>query len=341
MGRADFCINKGVVSNKKEEILSHKHFLAGWRFTAMIVTIILTVIGYLLFTLWGGWRDVVDAVVKVGLWGMIVTLLLSLLNYWLRFLRWQMFLRVLGHRIPTLPSLQIYISGFALTTTPGKAGEALRSVFLKDYGMSYRQSFGAFLAERVSDLIAVLILASLGVFIYPAARPIVILVALVICLVLFTVQQESWLRAIERFAKKILPSRIAHLVEFFLEIMLAFRSCFRIEILMYGIVLGVIAWAAEGLGLYFLIHYMGGDHVTLLNAQFIYGFSLLIGAITFLPGGLGGTEVTMLQLLRLNGVASPVAVAITIVIRLATLWFSVILGLLALPKKQITTHFPK
>ena len=336
MGDTYLLFNEPFVNLEHEEV-NHRHFLAGWRFHAMIITVILSVIGYLLFTLWGGWNEVVESVARVGAFGIGIALLLSLINYGLRFMRWQMFLEVLGHKIPLLPSLKIYISGFALTTTPGKAGEALRSVFLKDYGMGYRQSFGAFFAERLSDLIAVVILASLGLWIYPEARIIIIAVIAIICFVIFALQREPWLRWCERFGKRILPSRFGHIVEFILETMLAFRCCYSPRVLIYGIVLGVIAWGAEGFALYYLLQLLGTD-VSMLTAQFIYGFSLLIGAITFLPGGLGGAEVTMLKLLMLNSVPTSLAVAITIVIRLATLWFSVVLGLIALPKQQIKLH---
>ena len=322
---------------EKEQEITHSHFLAGWRFKALVMTIILSVIGYLSVTLWGGWKNVLEAISKVGVVGIGVALALSLLNYWLRFVRWEAFLKVLGYQIPTWPSLRIYMAGFALTTTPGKAGEALRSVFLKDYGIPYRQSFGAFLAERLSDLIAVLILACCGLLIYPDARPIIIVVGLIIFFVLIGLQKESWLKAIENFAKKILPVKFGHMIEFFIETMLAFRSCFALKVLLFGIALGVLAWAAEGAALYFILSYLGYD-VTLMTALFIYGFSLLIGAITLLPGGLGGAEVTMLQLLILNNIPAATAVAVTLVIRLATLWFSVLLGLIALPKRQVSLH---
>ena len=109
---------------------THKHFLAGWRFKALIITIILSVVGYFLFSLWGGWNDVLRATREVGLKGIAVALLLSLVNYGLRFVRWDAFLRVLGqNHIPFIPNLRIYLAGFALTTTPGKAGEAFEAFF--------------------------------------------------------------------------------------------------------------------------------------------------------------------------------------------------------------------
>jgi uncharacterized protein (TIRG00374 family) len=69
-------------------------------------------------------------------------------------------------------------------------------------------------------------------------------------------------------------------------------------------------------------------------ALFIYAFSMLVGAISFLPGGLGGTEATMVALLMLNKIAQPQAVAATVLIRLATLWFAVALGVIAMSKPE-------
>jgi len=56
-----------------------------------------------------------------------------------------------------------------------------------------------------------------------------------------------------------------------------------------------------------------------------------VGALSFLPGGLGSTEATMVGLLATQGVALPVAVVATGVVRVTTLWFAICLGLIALP----------
>lgn len=309
----------------------HHHFLTGWRFHTLILTIILSIIGYFLFSLWGGWDDVMDAIAKVGFKGIAIALCLSLVNYFLRFLRWQHYLKLIHHQIPFWQNLRIYMSGFALTTTPGKAGEALRSVFLKPYGVSYRHSLGIFFAERLSDLISVMILTACGLWNYKQGQPLIIGVGIFIALIITVIQKKSWLKAMENLAKKIFPEKFSHLIEFFLELILAFRECFSLSTLVYSTTLGVLAWSAEGYAFYYLLHILGED-VDLLSALFVYSFSLFIGAVSFLPGGLGGAEVTMWQLLLYLGVTPSVTVAVTIVIRLTTLWFSVLLGLIAIPK---------
>jgi len=321
-----------LLEQKDEEL--HKHLLSGWRFKALLITVLLSILGYFLFTLWGGWENVVDAVSRVGIKGILLALSLSLVNYGLRFTRWQFFLKTLGHRIPWAKSLRIYMSGFALTTTPGKTGEALRGVFLKDYGVPFRKSFGAFLSERLSDLMSVSILACGGLWIYPQVRPVLFVVLAMFVLILLTIQKDNWLRSLEGVAKRNLPERFAKSVEFILEMILAFRSCFKLRVLLVALTCGVCAWVAEAIALYALVHFVGYE-IDLVAAIFIYGFSLVIGGITLLPGGLGGAEVTMLQLLMWQGIVPSAAVALTLVVRLTTLWFSVILGLIVLPKKQI------
>lgn len=317
-----------------ERLDVHRHLLGGWRFRTLLITVLLSVVGYFLFTLWAGWDKVVKAAYQVGLLGIIFALSLSLLNFSLRFLRWQLFLGTLGHKISWIPSLRIFMSGFSLTTTPGKSGEALRGVFLKDFGVPFRVSLGAFFAERFYDLLSVTLLAASGLWIYTAARPVLLLVLLMLAFILYAVQKEKWLKGIERLARKHLPERFARSVEFLLEIALSFRNCFKPRVMLPALLLGVLAWTAEGIALYGILMLLGFD-IGLVTAIFIYGFSLVIGGITLLPGGLGGAEVTMLKLLMINNVEASVAVAVTLIIRLTSLWFSVFLGLIALPKKQI------
>jgi uncharacterized protein (TIRG00374 family) len=62
----------------------------------------------------------------------------------------------------------------------------------------------------------------------------------------------------------------------------------------------------------------------------IYAMSIVIGAASFMPGGLGGTEAAMLIFLINLGVSQEVALAATLICRFATLWFAVILGALAM-----------
>jgi len=316
---------------------NHSHFLAGWRFTALIATVILSMLGYLLASFWGGWSDVKHAFVQVGASGILLVGASALLNYLLRFIRWNHFIALLGYKIPFWKHLRIYIAGFALSATPGKAGEALRSVFLKDFGVPYRSSFGVFLSERIYDLLAVLLVSSWGLWSCEMCRPVVLFAIAAMAVFFYVVQKDRWLRGIEKFLNRRFHNRFSHYVEFCVETIVSLRRCFSPTALLYGTSLGVVAWAIEGVAFAYILHQLGSD-ISVLTAIFIYGFSLLVGSLTFLPGGLGGAEVAMLKLLMLYDVPASAAVAATITIRIMTLWLSIVLGLIALPRDKIVTH---
>ena len=303
--------------------------LSGWRFRALLLIVLLSALGYLAFSLWGGWHEVVAAIVRVGFIGTAIVLVLSLVNYGLRFVRWQKYLALLGHRVHAAESLRIYIAGFGLTILPGKAGETIRSVFLKHHGVSYPESLAAYFSDQFSNLISMLLLASIGLWVYPPAQPLVVILAALIVAGLVVLQQTKWLQALESFAQNRLPARLGKLVGHGIEIVLHSGRCFSLPMLLYAIALGLLAWGAEGMAFYYIMHLLGSD-LSLPISMFIYAFSILVGALSFLPGGLGGFEATMVTLLMLNHVAQPQAVAATVLIRLATLWFAVGLGVIAL-----------
>lgn len=293
------------------------------------LSVVLAVVGYFVFSLWGGWEEVRDSLAKVGWLDMVWLLVLSLVNYLLRFVRWRKFLRLLGYPLPEWVNLRIYLSGFALTTTPGKAGEALRSVLLRPLGVAVPHSLAALLAERLGDLLAVLLLACVGLYAYEPARPVVAVMAVGFVFGLWLLQQDGLLGRIELWLKHRFHQRVAYLISGFIDTLRHSGGLLSLPLLGYSLGLGVVAWGAEGIAFYYLLQVMGAD-VSLTSAIFIYAFSMLIGAISFLPGGLGGAEVTMTALLVLGGMDNAAAVAATLLIRLTTLWFAVVLGLLAM-----------
>ncbi|MEQ5801234.1 lysylphosphatidylglycerol synthase transmembrane domain-containing protein [Halomonas sp. H10-9-1] len=306
--------------------------LEGWRLRALILSIVVATAGYLAFSLWGGWEEVVAAFVQIGLLGTLIALSLSLVNYGLRFGRWQLYLSQLGHRVPWSPSLRIYLSGFALTTTPGKAGEAFRGVLLKQRGVPFPATFAAFISERLSDLVAIVLLTLVGLAQYPQARGIVLAGVLGIGVVLACLSSQTLLDRLHRWASA-RQGKLMALVAHASEMLGGARRCHRPGLLGVATVISVVAWGAEALAFYWMLGWLGAD-ISLSFAIFVYALSMLAGALSFLPGGLGGAEAVMVSLLVLKGMTMPAAIAATVFIRLATLWFAVVIGLVALIRSR-------
>ncbi|RBJ84278.1 UPF0104 family protein [Pseudomonas sp. MWU12-2534b] len=302
--------------------------LSSWHYKAVIISVFFSMLGYLAFSFWGGRAEVGEAVVKVGVWGVTIALLMSSLNYGLRFLRWQGYLDAFGHSVPWKPSLQIYLAGFALTTTPGKAGEALRGILLKRWGVPYTQSFAAFVSERLCDLLAVVLLTLLGLTIYPDARPIILVGAILVVAGFFILSQRKWVE----YLADLLPAqggKVIGLLRQFFNVLLETQKCHRPVRLLGATLLSITAWSAEALAFYWVLNWMGLD-ITLFFAVFVYALALLAGALSFMPGGLGGAEAVMVAFLVWKGVPNGDAVAATLIIRLTTLWFAVGVGVCAL-----------
>jgi len=300
----------------------------GWSYRVLIGSVICSALAYLAVSLWGGWSAVSAAVGRVGGWqcGQIVGVVL--LGYGLRFLRWQIYLNGLRHRLPWRPSLQIYLAGFALTITPGKAGEALRGVLLKRWEVPYTNSLAALFSERLSDLLAMVGLALFGLSAHPEwLSMIVASLVLLACagLLLFSPGLVSAIdhRIDQRhdFFSRLLRAAIVALNQS--------RRCHTPRRLLGATLLSLLAWGLEALAFYWILHAMGAD-VDLTFAMFTYAVAMLAGALSFMPGGLGSAEAVMVALLVSSDVGLPDAIAATVFLRLVTLWLAVGVGMLAL-----------
>jgi uncharacterized protein (TIRG00374 family) len=134
-------------------------------------------------------------------------------------------------------------------------------------------------------------------------------------------------------------ARISH------KIYIAYDSIYlmvRFKELIITIIFSIFAWFFECLGLYFVINSFGIDnliHVDIFVSTFIYGFATIAGAVTMLPGGLGATDASIaFMLVSLKNVANSVAIAATLIIRIATLWFAVVVGIVAILVYQKAIH---
>ena len=302
------------------------------RMKATTTSIVLAAAAYLIFVIWAGRAEVITAIGRVGLSTLCVLLSLSFSNYILRFLRWHYYLQKLGCLMPIVPDFLIYIGGFALTTTPGKAGELARTLWLRPYGVAPSRSIAAFVSERLLDFVAIVLLSCLAFSSYPGGGWLLLAAVglLISAFGLLYVPRAG--RTLVRWTEK---SRLRTFVHQTTEIMALTRGCLTPIPLLVGLVLGIAAWAAESWGFAILLEALGHP-LALPTALSIYAFSMLTGAVSFLPGGLGSSEAAMVVLLRLAGVPIGIAVSGTLLIRLATLWFAVVLGIVAIAVRANT-----
>jgi uncharacterized protein (TIRG00374 family) len=253
---------------------------------------------------------------------------LSLVNYGLRFWRWEVYLRVLDARIPLRESLGLYFATYVMVITPGKIGEIFKAGILREkFGISLARGLPIVLAERIYDFLAVLVLAAVGVFFWPGpltglTTGLMAAAAVPLFLALFQNRKlRSWL--LGRAARADLLSR--HRVGLD-EAMDSLGTLLGIRQSLFSLTISVLAWMCESLGLWLVCR--GLDFpVPLGEAIFVYAAGTLVGSLSFLPGGLGGTEATIIWLLGMLAMPGATAAAVALLVRLFTLWLAVVIGL--------------
>ncbi len=290
--------------------------------------------GFLVFValvLVGDLRQV-SAKVRTFHWELYpLVLCLTLFNYTLRFAKWHFYLGQIGiHDLPLRESARMFVGGFPLAVTPGKVGEVLKGVWIQQKtGVPAARGVAVVVAERISDGLAVLLLSTVGVIAEPRYWPaFAVLLGLLLGIVII-----SQVRPLAEFLLGLgerLPvvKRFVHVLREFYE---GSFTVFRPGATLLAVGLGMVSWLGEGLGMYLILRGLGvpGGWQTLSAAVFSLSFSIVIGAASTLPGGLGASEASIAgMLVLLLRLPADTAAAATLLIRLATLWVGVSLGLM-------------
>ncbi len=256
---------------------------------------------------------------------------LALGNYTIRCVRWALYLRRRAVRVPPSVSALVFGAGMSLSITPGKVGDLIKSYLLRElHGVPATRTAPIVIAERVSDLIALLVLAVAGVVAYgvatSAAAAAAVLLAVGLVLLAWPRPTRALIDGVTRGAR--LRRFRAPLHDMYASL----AALCRPATLAAATALAVPAWLCECIGFALIVNAFPGAHVALGLAMVIYAGTTIAGALSFLPGGLGVTEGAMAMWLvrgqaRLDRSA---AVDATLLTRLATLWFAVGLGLICL-----------
>jgi uncharacterized protein (TIRG00374 family) len=286
----------------------------------------------------GDVRHLGERLTGFGWWAFAAGIGLALANYMMRFLRWQMYLTRQNVRVPVASSAIVFGAGLSLSITPAKLGELVKSYLLREmHDVPAPLTAPVVVAERVTDLIALLLLAVIGVAVYGVDPTLVALAGGIIGIGLLLLAWPRPTRALIDLATR--PAKLRRLRTPLHETFDNLVQLCRPVPLVLATAIAVPAWACECVGFAIICNAFPGAHVDLGLAMVIYAGTTIAGALSFLPGGLGVTEGAM-TLALVSGAAQferSTAVAATLLTRLATLWFAVVLGVafLALARRRI------
>jgi uncharacterized protein (TIRG00374 family) len=267
----------------------------------------------------------------------LVPLVLTLTtgNYLLRFLKWELFLRWVGvRRLPRTTSLSIFLAGFAMSITPGKVGEWIKALLVAKLARVPMAPIVPVVAiERLTDGIAMLVLGLASAVLGTGWgwQPLVLLGVLVL-VGLWLVQQERVVIPLLRLAERVPFARKR--TDAIMTVYEAARELLAWRRLLLVSGMSIVSWSLECAALFFILVGFGlsPDGQLAAVATFALSAASIAGALSLLPGGLGAAEASIAGILIVlrPGIGAAVAAAATVAIRLGTLWFGVLVGVIAL-----------
>ncbi len=215
-----------------------------------------------------------------------------------------------------------------MSVTPGKFGEVFKSYLLKKIDdIPIPVSAPIVFAERITDFYSVLLLAFIGSLVMGQGMTVIILTALFFILATLLLNNRKMSLAIIKYFE-----RFNFLEKYISKIEESYESSYtmlRIKPLYEMTLLSLLAWLPECLGFYLILDYFSVD-VSVLWSVFVYTFSIIVGALTMLPAGIGVTEGSLSYFIFDVTKNMDLAVTVTFLIRISTLWYAVIIGIISL-----------
>lgn len=295
----------------------------------ILYSVILGAAVFLAFSIYADFDNLMRAFSEFNWIYFPIVLILTYTNFVLRFFKWEFYRKILKIDLEWKLSYMVFMSTFIMSITPGKMGELLKSYLIREeIGTPVSKSAPILIAERLTDFISIVLLCITGAIVFDYGKGIVIGVGVFFtgCVLIISSRNIS-MKVISFLENRKIFHGIGE------KFHTAYESIFllvKTKPLVIATLISILAWFCECAGFYIVMKvYSNVSHVevSLLSAVFIYGFSTIIGAIAMLPGGLGVTEASLTGLMILMKIPKDISVASTFIIRVGTLWFAVVVGI--------------
>lgn len=201
----------------------------------------------------------------------------------------------------------------------------MRIRYFARMGIPAQRTLGVFVFERASDLLVILSPSLLAASIFPTLGALAAIVLGFVCVLFGAAAWHALLDNLKGVTAH-LPGRwLRRLTHFFLAAALELRSCLDLPAFAQSMLAGFIAWGLTSAVFVSLCVGMGLqlDPIVALG---IYPLAMLIGALSFVPGGVGSTELAIVLMLDRLGISTADAIAVAVAARLVTLWYAILVG---------------
>jgi uncharacterized membrane protein YbhN (UPF0104 family) len=314
---------------------------------------------YLGAIVWSGSAQTFASLAAIGAGTMLAGTAIASVCYFVRFARWHAILARLGHRLPVGFDLRVYLAGLALTTSPGKLGETIRSALLLPRGVPIPHSLAAFFGDRLSDVIGVALLGAVAGWVAGYRQPVLEALAVIVFVGSFV---AAWIAGSARLGRAIGAAgprgqgrvdgvtgtgrvdaphavgapdapdaaraggnRIARILTAAAAPAPAWARTWSLPRVIAYVAAAFVAYGTQA-SAFALYAGTVAPELDPIRCVAIFASATLLGAASMIPGGLGAMEAALVYQLADAGLALPDAIAVAFATRASTLWFAILLG---------------
>lgn len=243
--------------------------------------------------------------------------------------RWQILLKKNNINIPIKKSFLLFLGGMSMSITPGHVGELIKSQLIKTiYNIPRTKTAPIIFVEKFYDLTGAIIASIIGIIILGMDISIILISVSILIVIIFLVYYRPLFEFIlKRVTKTKFFSKYSENISDSYEIV---RNSTTPQISSISFGLSILYWIIISIAVHFILLSFGIDSINILKTISIYSSSVVIGAISFIPGGLGITEGSLIALFSLEGIDISLALILSVMIRILTMWYSVSIGFICL-----------
>ena len=295
----------------------------------LILTLIAAVGIYAIFLFVSDYNIISEKISNFKINYLPLILLLTSVSWIPLIIKWHFLLKNCEIDIPLKKSILVFLSGSAFEITPGQIGVLMKSQILKTSSNIPRTKTAPIIVvEKVYDLIGAILASIIGIIILGMEPYLIIIAILVLVIIFFFVYYRP---ASEIFFKQITKRKFfSKYIENISESYEIIQKSTNVKVATVCILLAVTYWFIISAAAYYTLIAFDINVLDYLKVLAIYTTSILLGAVSFIPAGIGITEGSIAGLFTLNGIDVSTALISSVMIRVLTLWYSVIVGFIAL-----------
>lgn len=287
--------------------------------------IVVTIIIYVSFLIISDLNVIFDNILEMNIGYLPYILLLAPISWFVVFSRWHILLKNSKILVPKKENFKIYMTGFAMSATPGKIGELIKTQLLHSkYGIPRKKTAAIILSEQFYNLVGILFVSLLGIFYFDFSIYVVFLTGGLLSFTVILLSSERLFKKFTdliskiKFLKKYIPSLI--------DSYLTLKKSIRGRVFIISSLLSITFWLIESLIAYLIFQSFEIKGFEFLQLATTYTTSIIIGVASFLPMGIGVVEGSLAGFFSYQGIELSLALTLVIFIRIFTRWYGVIIG---------------